>query len=72
MKLAGEGQHGFQSGKSTVTACLELQFMIARALEDDNYVAVATLYLTAAFDVVDVNLQIKRHILLFLTAVSSP
>ena len=53
VNLAGEGQHGFQKSKSTVTAGLALQSLIARALEDDNFVAMASLDLSAAFDVVD-------------------
>ena len=34
--------------------------MIARALDDDCYVALASIDLSAAFDVVDVGLLIKR------------
>ena len=60
INLAGDGQHGFQKSKSTVTAGLALQSLISRALEDDNYVAMASLDLSAAFDVVDVNLLTKR------------
>ena len=36
VNLAGEGQHGFQKNKSTVTAGLSLQSLISRALEEDN------------------------------------
>ena len=34
--------------------------MIAKALDDDEYVAMASLDLSSAFDVVDVKLLIKR------------
>ena len=60
VNLAGEGQHSFEKSKSTVTAGLALQSLILRALEDDSYVAMASLNLSAAFDVVDVNLLTKR------------
>ena len=41
-------------------AGLLLQSMIARALDEDCYVALASIDLSAAFDVVDVGLLIKR------------
>ena len=41
--------HGFQKSKSTVTVGLLLQSLIAEALEDDSYVALANLDLSAAF-----------------------
>ena len=36
------------------------QSLIAGALDDDNYVALASLDLSAAFDIVDVGLLLKR------------
>ena len=39
---------------------LLLQSLIAGALDDDNYVALASLDLSAAFDIVNVALLIKR------------
>ena len=36
--ITGKGQHGFKKGKGTVTAGLQLQSLIARALDDDNFV----------------------------------
>ena len=42
------------------TAGLILQSSIARTLDDDCYVALAGIDLSAAFDVVDVELLIKR------------
>ena len=58
--MGGNQQHGFAKSKSTVTAGLILQSLIARALDDDCYVALAGIDLSAAFDVVDVELLIKR------------
>jgi exonuclease III len=53
-------QHGFRKGRSTVTAIAELQRIIATNMDMDEYVAVASLDLSAAFDVVNVNLLIER------------
>ena len=58
--MGGKQQHGFMKNKSTATAGLLLQSLIARALDDDHYVALAGIDLSAAFDVVDVELLIKR------------
>ena len=46
--------------KSTVTAGLLLQSLISRALDDNEYVAMAGIDLSAAFDIVDEDLLIKR------------
>ena len=35
--LTGEMQHGFKSGKSTITAAMVIQSMIARAIDNDKY-----------------------------------
>ena len=51
--VGGNQQHGFAKSKSTVTAGLILQSLIACALDDDCYVALAGIDLSAAFDVVD-------------------
>ena len=58
--LGGKEQHGFTKNKSTLTAGLLLQSLIARSLDDDNFVALASIDLSAAFDIVDVELLIKR------------
>ena len=58
--LTNKGQHGFKKNKGTATAGLVIQSLIARALDDDEYVAMASLDLSSAFDVVDVKLLIKR------------
>ena len=56
----GKQQHGFVKGKSTATAGLLIQSMIARALDDNHLVLLASLDLSAAFDIVNVDLLIKR------------
>ena len=58
--LTGKQQHGFKKSKSTTTLALQLQSLIARALDDDNYVLMASLDLSAAFDVVNIGLLMKR------------
>ena len=60
LDLSGITQHGFKKNRSTITASLELQNQIAKAMDEDNYVAVASMDLSAAFDVIDVNLLLKR------------
>ena len=62
--FGGKQQHGFIKNKSTVIAGLVLQSLIARAIDDDCCVALASIDLSAAFDVVDVELLIK-HLTLF-------
>ena len=39
--ITGKGQHGFKKNRGTLSAGLLLQSMVSRALEDDNYVAMA-------------------------------
>ena len=60
VNLAGKQQHGFVKGKSTATAGLLIQSMIARALDDNEVVLLASLDLSAAFDIVNVDLLIRR------------
>ena len=52
--VGGKQQHGFMKNKSTATAGLVIQLLIAHALDDDWYVDLAGIDLSAAFDVVDV------------------
>ena len=54
--LTNECQHGFKKNRGTATVGLQLQSLISRALNDDNFVAMASLDLSAAFDVVDMPL----------------
>jgi hypothetical protein len=60
LDLTGKQQHGFKKSKSTATAGLLLQSIIARAADDDNFTIMASLDLSAAFDLVNVELLIKR------------
>ena len=58
--LTKPGQHGFKKNQSTSTLSVELQSIISRALDKDEYVLVASLDLSSAFDVVNIELLIKR------------
>ena len=55
-----EKQHGFRKGRSTISAARILQHEISRAMDDSNYVAVASLDLSSAFDVVNIELLLTR------------
>ena len=58
--FTGTRQHGFKKKHSTLTAMMELQSEIAEHLDNNEYVAMVSLDLSAAFDVVNHNLLIKR------------
>ena len=58
--LNGEKQHGFKKGKSTLTAGLSIQSELTRALDKGNLITMASLDLSSAFDVVNIDLLIKR------------
>ena len=60
MNLTGEEQHGFKKNRSTITASLILQSLIARELDNNGYAAMASLDLSAAFDLVNLELLLKR------------
>ena len=60
LDLTGKPQHGFKTKHSTTTASMILQSVIARALDGDEYALMATLDLSSAFDVVNVELLLKR------------
>jgi len=59
--LFTERQHGFRKGRSTISAARVLQHKISKAMDDNNYIAVASLDLSSAFDVVNTELLL-RHI----------
>ena len=48
VSVGGKQQHGFMKNKSMVTAGIVLQSLIARAMDDDCYVALAGIDLSAA------------------------
>ena len=58
--LTGKQQHGFKRNKSTSTLTLQLQSLIARALDEDNHALMASIDLSAAFDVVNIDLLMVR------------
>ena len=58
--MSGKQQHGFKKSRSTATLGLQIQSLIARALDEDNYALMASIDLSAAFDVVNVDLLISR------------
>ena len=62
--LTGKPQHGFKQKRSTTTAPLTLQSLLAKALDGDNYALMASLDLSSAFDVVNIDLLIKRLIII--------
>ena len=53
ISLTGKKQHGFKKNHSTVTAMLEIQDKIAESMDNGEYVAMVSLDLSAAFDVVN-------------------
>ena len=58
--LTGDSQHGFKQERSTVTAAAAIQSMISRALDENNYYVLASLDLSAAFNVVNIKLLLKH------------
>ena len=56
--LTGKNQHGFKRGKSTKTACIEIQSALSRALDKGNFALLASIDLSAALDLVNMNLLI--------------
>jgi hypothetical protein len=58
--LTGINQHGFKQNRSTSRLSIEIQNMIARALDEDKMVLLASLDLSEAFDIVNVGLLLKR------------
>ena len=54
--LTGKQQHGCKKNKSTTTLGLKFQALLARALDENNYALMASLDLSAAFDVVNTKL----------------
>jgi hypothetical protein len=58
--LKGINQHGFKKGKSMATISLSIQSLIARALDDNKFVLLSSLDLSSAFDVVNIDLLLKR------------
>ena len=66
--LTGDQQHGFKKHKSTATCGLLLQSIITDRLDKNETVGMASLDLSAAFDVVNISLLIERIKILGLPA----
>ena len=64
--LTNKSQHGFKRNRSTNSASLMLQSVLARALDENNFALMASIDLSSAFDVVNVGLLLKRLRLLGL------
>ena len=58
--ITGKEQHGFKKSRSTATAGLTIQSLIARALDAGECSIMASVDLTAAFDVVNIDLLVRR------------
>ena len=58
--ITGKEQHGFKRNKSTSTLSLLLQSLIAQALDEDKHAFMASIDLSAAFDVVNIPLLLLR------------
>jgi hypothetical protein len=58
--FTGKNQHGFKRKRSTSTLSSDLLSQISRALDNDEYVVVASLDKSSAFDLVNINLLVKR------------
>ncbi len=50
---SGVEQHGFKKFKSTASAGLIIQSLIARAMDSNKYALMASIDLSAAFDLVN-------------------
>ena len=58
--LTGDSQYGFKKNSGTEMACLEIQSKIATLCDESKYVAMSSLDLSAAFDVVNRPLLMRR------------
>jgi hypothetical protein len=58
--LTGVEQHGFKKCKSTASAGLVIQSILLRAVDSNKFALMASIDLSAAFDLVNTNLLIKR------------
>ena len=60
ISLTGKSQHEFKKLHSTATLGLTLQSLIANTFDENNYIFMARLDLSAAFDIVNIELLVKR------------
>ena len=66
VKLTGNSQYSFKEQKRTTTAGLTFQSIITNHVDVGEYVFMASLDLSAALDIVNINLLMKRQTLLGL------
>ena len=64
--ITGNSQHGFKKKNSTAIAGLVLQLLIVEHLDEDDIVMMASLDLSAAFDIVYVEFLLNRLTILGL------
>ena len=58
--ITNNSQHGFKKNRSTATAGLTIQSVLSHALDNNEYSMMASIDLSAAFDVVNIGLLLKR------------
>ena len=58
--LTNSSQHGFKKKHSTASLALTIQTIIAHALDEDNIAIMASLDLSSAFDMVNIDLLLRR------------
>ena len=58
--MTNASQHGFKKNRSTTSLSLKIQTIIAHALDENNVAIMASLDLSAAFDMVNIDLLLKR------------
>jgi hypothetical protein len=58
--LTGRNKHSSKQKRSTSTLSIELQNLIAKTLDEDKLLLLASLDLSSAFDIVNVDLLIKQ------------
>ena len=68
--ITGKSQHGFKAKHGTLTADLQIQTLISRAVDGDKYALMASLDLSAAFDIVNVELLLDRMRIIGLRQIS--
>ena len=57
--ITGNCKHGFKQKRSTAMVSLTLQSVLSHALKNNNYSKLASIELSVAFNVVNINLLLK-------------
>ncbi len=58
--MTDNNQHGFKKEQSTITASVDIQSRVSALMDQQEYVAMTSIYLSAAFDIVNVDLLLVR------------